>query len=171
MAIMFGRTSSPPWTHRTYDDHCALLARIGAPTRTRTRNLNQGGQFTASPGFTTRVEWLDGVRALAASFVVLHHVWLMSFNGFPDNNGPWLTGWLAYGHLAVAVFIVISGFSLTLSPSRHGYSLSEGGWGFLRRRFWRIVPPYWAALVISAALIWVGLTFPPTGGGYGLETL
>jgi len=111
-----------------------------------------------------RVEWLDGVRALAASFVVLHHVWLMSYQGFPDNAGPWYTGPLVYGHLAVAVFIVISGFSLTLRPSTNGYALAEGGRGFFRRRFWRIVPPYWAALIFSVLLIEVGLTTPPTGG-------
>jgi len=69
-----------------------------------------------------------------------------------------------YGHLAVAVFIVISGFSLTLRPSTNGYALAEGGRGFFRRRFWRIVPPYWAALIFSVLLIEVGLTTPPTGG-------
>ena len=111
-----------------------------------------------------RVEWLDGVRALAASFVVLHHVWLMSYQGFPDNRGPWFTGPLVYGHLAVAVFIVISGFSLTLRPSTNGFILAEGARGFFRRRFWRIVPPYWAALIFSVVLIEVGLTDPPTGG-------
>ena len=56
-------------------------------------------------------------------------------------RGPGYTGPLVYGHLAVAVFIVISGFSLTLRPSTNGYALAEGGRGFFRRRFWRIVPP------------------------------
>lgn len=116
-----------------------------------------------SAAASNRVEWLDGVRALAALFVVLHHVWLMTYGGYPGNNGPWATDWMVYGHLAVSVFIVVSGFSLTLSPARHGMRLKDGGWGFLRRRFWRIVPPYWAALAISTLLIAVGLIGSPSG--------
>ncbi|MDR6504447.1 acyltransferase [Arthrobacter oryzae] len=115
----------------------------------------------ASPA--RRVEWLDGVRALAAFFVVLHHIWLMSYGGYPGNSGPWLTDWMVYGHLAVSVFIVVSGFSLTLSPAGHGMRLKDGAWGFMRRRFWRIVPPYWAALAISVLLIVAGLIGSPSG--------
>lgn len=114
-----------------------------------------------------RVEWLDGVRALAAVFVVLHHVWLMTYGGYPGNNGPWGTDWLIYGHLAVSVFIVVSGFSLMLSPARHELSLRDGGSGFLRRRFWRIVPPYWAALALSVALVALGLIGTPSGNPLG----
>lgn len=110
-----------------------------------------------------RVEWLDGVRALAALFVVLHHAWLMTVGGYPVTDGPWFTDWLVYGHLAVSVFIVVSGYSLTLSPAKHGMQIQGGGWGFLRRRFWRIVPPYWAALALVALLISTGLTGPANG--------
>ena len=112
---------------------------------------------------THRVEWLDGVRALAAFFVVLHHSWLMTVGGYPATNGPWFTDWLVYGHLAVSVFIVVSGYSLTLTPAKHGMQLKGGWWGFLRRRFWRIVPPYWAALGLVAVLIGAGLTGPANG--------
>lgn len=115
------------------------------------------------PSAAPRVGWLDGVRALAALFVVLHHTWLMTYGGYPGNNGPWPTDWMVYGHLAVSVFIVVSGFSLTLSPGRNGMRLKDGGRSFLRRRFWRIVPPYWAALAISALLIVVGLIGSPSG--------
>lgn len=115
------------------------------------------------PSAAPRVGWLDGVRALAALFVVLHHTWLMTYGGYPGNNGPWPTDWMVYGHLAVSVFIVVSGFSLTLSPGRHGMRLKDGGRSFLRRRFWRIVPPYWAALTISALLIVAGLIGSPSG--------
>lgn len=114
-----------------------------------------------------RVDWLDGVRALAAFFVVLHHSWLMTVGGYPGNNGPWFTDWLVYGHLAVSVFIVVSGYSLCLSPSRYSMRLRSGGRGFLRRRFWRIVPPYWAALVIAALLIQYGLYAPADSQAFG----
>lgn len=129
------------------------------------------GANTASalPVAADRVEWLDGVRALAALFVVLHHAWLMTVGGYPGNNGPWFTDWLIYGHLAVSVFIVVSGFSLTLSVSKRGMLLKEGARGFLRRRFWRIVPPYWASLVLVALLIAAGWTGPANGPEFRLR--
>jgi peptidoglycan/LPS O-acetylase OafA/YrhL len=136
-------------------------------------------QDLTAPGHTLkpvtpvrRLGWLDGVRALAATYVVLHHVWLMSYGGYPGNNGPWWTGCLVYGHLAVSVFIVVSGYSLTLSPAGHGMRLMNGGGNFLRRRFWRIVPPYWAALAASALLIVGGVIGSPSGDPVtGLDVL
>ncbi|MDQ6819580.1 MAG: acyltransferase [Actinomycetota bacterium] len=107
-----------------------------------------------APSHTRRVDWLDGVRGAAAMFVVLHHIWLATWPKFPRNVGPWWVGWMLYGHLAVAVFIVVSGFSLTLAPMSRGASLSGGARRFLRRRAWRILPPYWAALIFSAILTW-----------------
>lgn len=109
------------------------------------------------------IVWLEGVRALAALYVVIHHSWLMAVGGYPSNNGPWYTDWMIYGHLAVSVFIVVSGFSLSISPSRHGMALQGGGRTFLWRRFWRIVPPYWAALLLVTLLIGLGLTEPANG--------
>jgi peptidoglycan/LPS O-acetylase OafA/YrhL len=82
-------------------------------------------------------------------FVVLHHIWLTSWPTFPSITGPWWLGWLLYGHLAVAIFIVVSGFSLALVPMRNGGRLSGGVRRFLRRRAWRILPAYWAALILS----------------------
>jgi peptidoglycan/LPS O-acetylase OafA/YrhL len=96
-----------------------------------------------------RVHWLDGVRGAAAMFVVLHHIWLTSWPSFPRDTGPWWLGWLLYGHMAVAIFIVVSGFSLALVPMRNGGNLSGGVRRFLRRRAWRILPAYWAALILS----------------------
>jgi peptidoglycan/LPS O-acetylase OafA/YrhL len=116
---------------------------------------------------TRRVDWLDGVRGAAAMFVVLHHIWLASWPKFPRNVGPWWVGWMLYGHLAVAVFIVVSGFSLTLAPMSRGASLSGGARRFLRRRAWRILPPYWAALIFSAILTW---TFVQPGLGIAAIT-
>jgi peptidoglycan/LPS O-acetylase OafA/YrhL len=60
------------------------------------------------------------------------------------------------------VFIVLSGFSLALSPSRHGWRLDSIS-RFGHRRIRRIVPAYWAALVFSLAVAW--LIVPPPGQG------
>ncbi|MEU8466838.1 acyltransferase [Streptomyces sp. NPDC029006] len=117
---------------------------------------------------------LDGLRGLAALYVVLFHCWLYTFPGYPDSSAPpWLEG-LMFGRLAVVFFLVLSGFSLTISPARHGWR--SGGVGrFLRRRAWRILPPYWAALAMSLIISWLIVpashSGPPTGASivvYGL---
>lgn len=110
-----------------------------------------------------RLHWLDGARGIAAFYVVLHHVHLITYGGFPTNDGPWFTGWLLYGHLAVAAFIVISGFSLTIGLTTNRLRNRKGDWAFLVRRFWRIVPPYWFALVLASALVMAGLITSPSG--------
>jgi peptidoglycan/LPS O-acetylase OafA/YrhL len=105
---------------------------------------------------------LDGVRGLAALFVVVHHVFLRAFPGYPVDRAPFWAGWLIYGRFAVVVFIVLSGFSLALSPARHGWRL-DGVSRFARRRALRILPPYYAALAFSLAVAW--LVIPPPGQG------
>ena len=99
-----------------------------------------------------RVGWIDGIRGAAAMFVVLHHIWLGVWPAYPRNVGPWWVGWMLYGQLAVAVFIVVSGFSLAMGPLRRGGTLSGGTGRFLQRRAWRILPPYWAALIVSTVI-------------------
>jgi peptidoglycan/LPS O-acetylase OafA/YrhL len=103
---------------------------------------------------------LDGVRGLAALFVVVNHVFLRAFPGYPAARAPFWAGWFIYGRFAVVVFIVLSGFSLALSPIRHGWRLG-GISQFARRRARRILPAYWAALVFSLAVAW--LVVPPPG--------
>ena len=91
---------------------------------------------------STRVPWLDGIRGAAAIFVVLHHMWLTAWPGFPSDNGPWWLGWLLYGHMAVAIFIVVSGFSLALAPMRNDGALAGGVRRFLRRNKRVCTPPH-----------------------------
>ena len=79
------------------------------------------------PPAVRRVEWLDSIRGAAALFVVLHHTWLSVWPSYPRTTGPSWLGWLLYGHLAVAVFIVVSGFSLSLAPVRRGDTSQVGG--------------------------------------------
>ena len=103
---------------------------------------------------------LDGVRGVAALFVVVNHVFLRAFPGYPVDHAPFWAAPVIYGRFAVVVFIVLSGFSLALSPARHGWRLGAVT-RFARRRARRILPPYWAALVFSLAIAW--LIVPPPG--------
>ncbi len=115
---------------------------------------------TASPP-----QWLsglDGIRGLAALYVVVNHIFLRAFPGYPVDGAPFWAGWFIYGRFAVVVFIVLSGFSLALSPSRRGWRLDSLP-RFAHRRIRRIVPAYWAALAFSLAVAW--LIVPPPGQG------
>jgi peptidoglycan/LPS O-acetylase OafA/YrhL len=114
-----------------------------------------------TPNDHSRTRWLDGIRFAAALFVVIHHCWLSAFPAFPKNTAPAYLGWMLYGHLAVVVFIVVSGYSLTLAPARNGFRLKGGSATFARRRAWRILPPYWAALIISI-VVFAFVTQPAT---------
>ncbi|GAA1954022.1 acyltransferase [Microbacterium deminutum] len=118
---------------------------------------------TPSSGKPLRLDYVDGVRAAAALYVVFHHVWLAIWPGYPRNEGPWWTDWLVYGHVAVAVFIVVSGFSLGLAPAANGSRLRGGAREFYRRRAWRILPAYWAALLFATCIVLL------TGPGLGAE--
>jgi peptidoglycan/LPS O-acetylase OafA/YrhL len=107
-----------------------------------------------------RLAHLDGLRGLAALYVVFFHVWEASqAAGLP---GGWAaaTAWLGYGRAAVAVFIVISGYSLSLPLGRPGVDALPGGVArFLVRRARRILPPYYACLVLS----WLVVAAIPDG--------
>ncbi len=109
-----------------------------------------------------RVAGLDGIRGLAALYVVVNHVFLRAFPGYPADHAPFWAAWLIYGRFAVVVFIVLSGFSLALSPALQGWRLDAVS-QFAQRRARRILPPYWAALVFSLAVAW--LIVPQPGHG------
>ena len=106
-----------------------------------------------------RLPALDGIRGLAALFVVLNHVFLRAFPGYPVDHAPvWAAGFI-YGRFAVVVFIVLSGFSLSLAVARDGWRLGDLR-RYARRRAWRILPAYWAALTFSLAMTWWVLAQP-----------
>jgi peptidoglycan/LPS O-acetylase OafA/YrhL len=109
-----------------------------------------------------RLAGLDGIRGLAALYVVVNHIFLRAFPGYPVDHAPFWAGWFIYGRFAVVVFIVLSGFSLALSPARHGWRLDSVR-RFASRRARRILPAYWAALAFSLAVAW--LVVPPPGQG------
>ncbi len=104
-----------------------------------------------------RLHYLDGVRGLAALFVVWHHVWQFVV---VHNAGKALPAWfrafapLKLGGFGVAVFIVLSGYCLTIPVARStALDLAGGLRGFAFRRARRILPPYYAALILSAVLV------------------
>jgi peptidoglycan/LPS O-acetylase OafA/YrhL len=112
---------------------------------------------TTGPG---RVLGLDGIRGLAALFVVLNHIFERAWAGYPGaNHAPFWAAWLINGRAAVAIFIALSGFSLGLGPARSGWKFKSIA-TYAHRRAWRILPPYWAALGFSLVMTWYVLAQP-----------
>lgn len=115
-----------------------------------------------SLGHDKRSKFLDAIRGFAASYVMFHHA---SCTVYPlalpagaelpiSGDLDWaLTCLFRAGGAAVGLFIAISGFSLMLpvvkAQTFHGAAF------FYASRLWRIAPPYYAALLLSAIL---GLT-------------
>lgn len=108
------------------------------------------------------LDYLDGLRAFAALFVVFHHAYLQSWpkllypDSAPGKLENILFGWLIYGHFSVTFFIALSGFCLMMPVLRSG-SLRGGAKGFAIARIRRILPPYYAALALSIFIAWAFL--------------
>lgn len=91
--------------------------------------------------------FLDGLRGLAALYVVLFHVVANGKGELLADN--FLLNFLRFGHEAVVVFIVLSGFVLTLPVARSPQlTLSGDLRGFFKRRGRRILPAYYASLFL-----------------------
>jgi peptidoglycan/LPS O-acetylase OafA/YrhL len=105
-----------------------------------------------------RLEYLDGVRGAASFYVMLTHLALF-INPALFTEVKWLTpatAWMRYGRTSVSIFIVLSGYCLMLPVARTAGSTITGGlWPYLARRARRIMPPYYAALLISLILTWI----------------
>lgn len=108
-----------------------------------------------------RFDFLDGIRGLAALWVVLYHS--MLFNGHTTDGIKWSNNIflnvfqkpLSIGALAVAVFIVLSGFCLAIPVVNNNLELKGGFKRYITRRAKRLIPPYYIALILSIALIYL----------------
>ena len=108
------------------------------------------------PQSSSRVHlaYLDGLRAIAALYVLFNHLKWTCFGTGTGQQG--LAGVLCcvfgYGHEAVTLFIMLSGFCLTLPVLGSGEVLRSGSLRFFIKRARRIIPPYYCALVLSLIL-------------------
>ncbi|WP_316786298.1 acyltransferase [Pedobacter frigiditerrae] len=99
--------------------------------------------------------FIDGLRALAAIYVVMHHAklhYILDTTKLSPIQKLTLSG-LSFGHYAVGLFIVISGYSLMLPAIKRGYVVPNVS-DFYWRRVKRILPPYYISLLLSLLLIY-----------------
>ena len=118
-----------------------------------------------------QLDYLDGIRALAALYVSFFHATLIAtwtgvygrLSELPQSMANGIQ-FLLFGHFGVSVFIVLSGYCLMLPVARsHGGQLPGGTQAFLWRRARRILPPYYGALALALLLALVPGMNRPTG--------
>jgi peptidoglycan/LPS O-acetylase OafA/YrhL len=101
------------------------------------------------------VPWLDGLRGIAAAWVVLSHIRILT--GLPDIPV------LSWGGLAVDLFMMLSGFLMVhhyiLRQDREPWDKMTTATSFWQRRFFRIAPLYYVLLIVA-------LIFGPSLGHY-----
>jgi peptidoglycan/LPS O-acetylase OafA/YrhL len=102
--------------------------------------------------------YLDGLRALAALYVVMDHaskyIDLRAYGSVESVLG--------LGHYAVNLFIVLSGFCLMLPVVQKNGFLPTSAVRFYWKRAVRILPPYFLSIVFALVLIHT-LIGTPTG--------
>lgn len=92
--------------------------------------------------------WLDGLRGMAALWVLLSHIQILS--------GMRSIAILSWGGLAVDLFMMLSGFLMThhylLRRDKEPWEVPSTWAVFWLRRFFRIAPLYYFLLIITFAI-------------------
>jgi peptidoglycan/LPS O-acetylase OafA/YrhL len=135
-----------------------------------------------------RFEYVDGLRGMAVLWVVAYHAWYYPFETSSPLHADVLPRFLAPviglgGYQGVSLFLVLSGFCLSYplwSARQRGRTRWFVPSEFFARRCLRILPPYYAALLLYGALdlaatgrmrqMLTGFSSPPTLGN-GLSHL
>lgn len=96
---------------------------------------------------------VQALRALAAFLVVNDHLPRLEGKLFPSG---FMNGFGAAGAIGVDLFFVISGF-IMVTTTWDAFGKPGAAQRFITRRFLRIYPPYWVALIVFAT---IGLLLP-----------
>jgi peptidoglycan/LPS O-acetylase OafA/YrhL len=109
---------------------------------------------------------LDGLRGLTALYVALYHATGLLWHTPPQNDGPaWLfANAMSFGHQAVLLFFLISGFCIHYGQAKtgaHRINAAQFAW----RRVKRLYPPLVLGLILTAGCDVIGAHLTP--GLYG----
>lgn len=105
---------------------------------------------TSASSHLPQLTWLRGIAALLVLFSHINRANETSYIGEPKQEF-WLLNWLDLGSFGVALFFTLSGCTLYLSASQHGFPELKSWYRFYLKRFFRIWPAF--ALALLAYLI------------------
>jgi ABC-type glycerol-3-phosphate transport system permease component/peptidoglycan/LPS O-acetylase OafA/YrhL len=115
---------------------------------------------SASTGSSSTLAGVTGFRGVVVIFLIMGHIWqrLQVTNDMPQILGS-IQGFFSSGGFRVSSFFVLSGMLLSL-PFWQRYLRGDAIPNlrtFARRRFLRIAPAYWVALIVS--FVFSGMLF------------
>ncbi|QTE39018.1 acyltransferase [Mucilaginibacter gossypii] len=101
----------------------------------------------------SRLEWIDGLRGVAAILVAILHLWLLIRSNVTVINPSlskgisfFVSDFFDFGKIGVVVFFLISGYVIPFSLYKANAK------SFLISRFFRLYPAYWLC-ILSFCLI------------------
>jgi len=99
------------------------------------------------------IDYIDGLRGIAIALVLLSHAWGFSLVNTVRSPGyrTFFDHLAWYGYEGVSLFLVLSGFCLSMAPLRKVRGGEPDPFRpaqFFGRRAWRILPPYYVALAL-----------------------
>ena len=109
-------------------------------------------------------DYLDGLRGVLILLVLLLHIYFLTGRdslllGRLQGSFPWYLEtfrWFYPGLFTVGLFVVVSGYCLMLPVARSADRRMTGGvLDYVRRRARRILPPYYAAALLSLGHNWL----------------
>jgi peptidoglycan/LPS O-acetylase OafA/YrhL len=140
------------------------------PSKNRSMTTLNPDQLSQPSNKPLHLVSLDSLRALAALYVLCHHAFQQA--GLEGDRLPkMLQAFIklfSYGHYAVDLFIVLSGFCLMLPIIHNGGKMKDNYQQFCIKRARRILPPYYLAMTLSLVLILTCIG-QPTGGSWDLS--
>lgn len=100
---------------------------------------------------TTRLAFIDALKAIASQLIVLHH--LAFYGPMSDYAQPLaatLISWLSqHARIAVQAFLVIGGFLAARTLAREGRLVASSVPALLWRRYLKLALPYFGALLLA----------------------
>ena len=95
-------------------------------------------------GVPKRLDYIDLLRVIGlGSVIAFHYLYSAISRGrTPNVNESPVMGWAQYGYLGVELFFMITGFVMIASTQNISVNT------FLRKRFLRLYPMYWLALIL-----------------------
>ena len=113
----------------------------------------------ARPGHAA-IPQIDAIRVLAMLSIFMQHLWLTVIPNPETTLQKIFRPVFTTGSDGVILFNLISGFLLAMPHLGMQQRPFEGYLSFLRKRFFRIIPPYYLALVLFTAANMLCFAYP-----------